>query len=1088
MAAVQSDITNVGGLNKALNAYYAASFGSSTTASVAATVAANLGLTGTAATDAAAYITAVLNGTAASARGEAILNVLNLFSTLTSNATFGAAATTWNAKVAAAASYAGAADAAVGTSIPGTTYTLGAGIDTVPGTAGDDTIVGNDDTGAVTFTALDSINGGAGTNAFNITATAAIDTTGAAGATVSNIQTARLVSTDGVTADTTEWSGLTSLQVTAADASELTAADTTDVVATVTGNLTVSGGKVVTASVKDGDVVIDGGTTVALTSREAGDTGTASGITIDIGETTAATGAVSVTHTATFTDTAGIDDTGTSAAITVTGGTSVSVNSLVSVGKGSGTDLDLVTIGDIVVNGDASTTEVTVTQSAATAARAVAADKIQVVNGTVAITDVNTADESDTITTVTLQNFGASTITGNAVATLNLKGGAAAATASGTVGFAASLSDATDPTAALTINAASGFVGVITDDAAQYTTLTINSAAAATIAGLDFAAATSLAVAGAGVTTISASTDLGAVTAITSTGGGLTLTDAIGTSVAFTGGDGVETISIGATTKAIATGKGNDTITIGATALGTGGTVDAGDDVDTLKMADTDAVTASSATTFETKISGFERLSVTGHANADQEIKLNNLDDVNYVTLVTGADTGNTLTLSGATSGATLVANAGSAGTVAVALANSGTTDVLNVSASAATAQTIVGLTATGFETVNFTTDDSATTATGIAHIVTTLTDADAKTITVAGDAGLTLTTFAGTALTSFDASGVTKGAVTYTTDALAAAATLLGGADADVLNAAAAVAAVTIRGGDGADTLTGSTTKANSLFGDAGNDTLKGGKAADAIDGGAGTNTYVFSSTTVAEQAGSSTTTGAVINLSSAELTQSGVFTATGAYLTATVPTVAANTSTYLFSAESTTNASIVDTLANVQNATGTELADYIVGSAGANVITGAAGLDVMTGGDGKDTFVFTTASTGTPSATAFDTITDYQLGSDIIDYSVALVKVASAGSVAAALTGLITNGIATFNAADDTLAERLVAANAGLNAGTEADGQFAVWVQGSDSYVYITEITTANTVGAQDVLIKLTGVTATSASINADGNLVIS
>jgi hypothetical protein len=116
MAAVQSDITAVGGLNKALNAYFTVSFGSSTTAAVGASVAANLGLTGTAATDAAAYITAVLNGTAASARGEAIQGVLNLFSTMTTNATFGTAAIAWNAKVENAIAYTGATDSAI---VPG---------------------------------------------------------------------------------------------------------------------------------------------------------------------------------------------------------------------------------------------------------------------------------------------------------------------------------------------------------------------------------------------------------------------------------------------------------------------------------------------------------------------------------------------------------------------------------------------------------------------------------------------------------------------------------------------------------------------------------------------------------------------------------------------------------------------------------------------------------------------------------------------------------------------------------------------------------------------------------------------------------
>jgi hypothetical protein len=135
-----------------------------------------------------------------------------------------------------------------------------------------------------------------------------------------------------------------------------------------------------------------------------------------------------------------------------------------------------------------------------------------------------------------------------------------------------------------------------------------------------------------------------------------------------------------------------------------------------------------------------------------------------------------------------------------------------------------------------------------------------------------------------------------------------------------------------------------------------------------------VFSSANVVEQAGASTTTGAVINLGSTALTSSAVFTKTAAYLSGTQTEVASNTSTYLFNGESSTNASIIDTLATVENATGTNLADYIVGSASANTITAGAGVDFITSGTGADTIVVTTVA-----AANYDLISDFTVGSGL-------------------------------------------------------------------------------------------------------------
>lgn len=166
MAQVTSDIQASGGLANALNAYYSASFGSRTTASVAATVVANLGLTGQAATDGTAYITAQLTAAPAAARGAVIANILNLFSGLTADAAYGTAATAWNAKVDIAAAYSGAGDVAVGTIIA-KAFNLTTGTDNgaaFTGTSAADSFNGTD----TTYTAADSINGGAGADSLTL--------------------------------------------------------------------------------------------------------------------------------------------------------------------------------------------------------------------------------------------------------------------------------------------------------------------------------------------------------------------------------------------------------------------------------------------------------------------------------------------------------------------------------------------------------------------------------------------------------------------------------------------------------------------------------------------------------------------------------------------------------------------------------------------------------------------------------------------------------------------------------------------------------------------------------------------------------
>jgi len=176
--------------------------------------------------------------------------------------------------------------------------------------------------------------------------------------------------------------------------------------------------------------------------------------------------------------------------------------------------------------------------------------------------------------------------------------------------------------------------------------------------------------------------------------------------------------------------------------------------------------------------------------------------------------------------------------------------------------------------------------------------------------------------------------------------------------------------------------------------------------------------------------------------------------------------------------------------------LGDLITGGAGADTINGLTGSDILTGGAGADSFNFTVAASytgGAPSATVFEEITDYQKGVDIINETAAAFTISTDASTASTVAGTaalsLTTGIATFNGADDTLAEKIAAVNAALAAGTEATNQIAIFEHSGSTYVYVYE-DTADTVAALDGLIKLTGITGISSVdlTTSTGNLILS
>lgn len=153
--AVEEDVTNLG-LAATVNAYYNYSFGSKTSAEVANIILGNVGLAGNAAAE--AFIIGQLNA-AGTAKGQAVLGMLNAFANLTSDATFGAAATAWNTTIASALVYTASNTedvAATATTIQ--TYVLEAGVEVVIRTAGNDIILAPHNS----MDAFDVTDGGAG--------------------------------------------------------------------------------------------------------------------------------------------------------------------------------------------------------------------------------------------------------------------------------------------------------------------------------------------------------------------------------------------------------------------------------------------------------------------------------------------------------------------------------------------------------------------------------------------------------------------------------------------------------------------------------------------------------------------------------------------------------------------------------------------------------------------------------------------------------------------------------------------------------------------------------------------------------------
>ncbi len=862
------------------------------------------------------------------------------------------------------------------------------------GGKGNDTFSAGDVAGNAVWTTGDAIDGGAGTDSFTVISNGAIAIPTAA--TVKNVEVVTLTSGSTIAADTTGWTGLTTLSTTGkgGTGAGVVAAATTDVTVTNTtgGTAVVTGGKSQTVST-DGAATVSGSTgAVKVTSTAQAATAVAvdGGSTVDVtavgqgigtivvGANTAATGAVTVTSSGKYVDGAN----NIVGAIQVTGGSTVTVNqTAVTAAQATAAATDgtnfTETLSAVTVTGTAATTAVSVSQSAAQGEVDATTDDgvIGIINGAVVINDkvANSATANATIKTVTIDSFGAvSSVNSNALTTINLSGTGADLTVTN-----GGLTTATVTTQALNLTGLTT-TGAVTLDT-DVTTLNVSSnTTASTLNSLSASAATAVNISGNAALTLTADTIASsAVVTVTNTAG-VTLGTALATGATFVGGAGNDSIKLTAAfTKAHTLGAGNDTVVYAA--QGTGGSVDAGaGTADKIVMTAAQADAADADATFNTKFTNFEVLQLSD-LTGGLTIDLMGISSVKNVVLDAAAGT---VVLNSFASTGTLTLNGSSTSTTLgnTAFAFSGT-DVVNValnSTSIVAAGTIV---ATGVETVNFNVADASSSGSAAVIHSATLTDATATSIVVTGNNGLTLLNTLDVAVTSFDASGVVANgtadsaanlAVSYTSanSTTTAAVSIKGGAGADTLTGNAAID--TIVGGAGADTINGA----------AGNDILTGGEGADTITGGTGNDTINLTETTAA----------ADIVVMTAAATN-GIDTITG------------------FAAGSS----------------GTDTVKLVLGDTTAATTTG-------------NNAVFTTTTAALVAGNAAYVTTGSTTTSDIIEIDVAL---SSFGNLAA-------NGVVDGSELLKALGSTNVAAGS-ITATTVADSLYVVAYQGGNAYLYL-------------------------------------
>ena len=674
---------------------------------------------------------------------------------------------------------------------PGSTFTLTTGIDKgtgFVGTAKDDTFNALTNN---TWTSFDEIDGGAGKDTFSVLTSA----TAAPGlATITNVENIDINTTGaGFTLNTLTSAGVEAVTVSSSTQGALaltvSATTTLGAVATGSGTITIVGGKGDMSAVStSGAIVIGEDTTPTVAAANKLDA-----------VSTSSTGNHSIA-----------DNSGAAGII----GSTLKTISMTGVA-----------VGDLDANG--LTTLNMIGATGATTNTAVAGTRALTVNLSGALTNTPSVIDA-TATTVTLNNAAAATIT---AATFAAATTATISATANTVVTTAALAEAT----AITLNGNGGTLGVATFTVAKMVTLTITGNTVVTVGN-----------------TASTLTAMTSVDASAMTAGGVTMGQALATDDAFTGGAGVDTLTIGASTVATTLGAGNDVLTITAGTAANGTIAGGAGTADTLVMTETLADKAAGLSLNATqagRMSGFEVLSLTG-VNQSKTVDMDNLDSMATVTSTAAT----ALVLDNFVNGGTYINTATSSTLTTIQVKNAlvagHNSDVVNYTIKGATSNNNNdhGVTVmAGVETLNINSTRSGTVVANDTNQVG-LTIANIQNIVVTGDVDLNLDVALDQAsFASIDATANTNGLIA--TAAGAAQGVTMKGSVLGVNSLTGGNSNDAITGGNLADTLIGGT-GSDVIIGGGGVDTItfvQQTNAGDTITGGAGADAFIQATTTAA-------------------------------------------------------------------------------------------------------------------------------------------------------------------------------------------------------------------------------------------------